>query len=394
MAVNINAYRALFDRSNNAPGQDDEDWRVQMRRKNAGANVMVGNDTSAPSDNAPTPGTSITRPPAGDDPTNEEVLADAATNTPTSIVRRPVSPLESARQDAENQYVSAIRAPVQKQAWWKDALVKAAQVANNVFNPRNPVPIEGWGTVKHNKQVESAARVLGPLQSQYDTNMADRVKESQANAIPDRLKLQQDALDEKKQHNQTIAQRDFAKLQTFDPKNLAHRQLAKTSGLSDAEIDAMKGWDYKNPLEHMIDGERFRWDRKTGEYFPTNLPVDQEKSLVPFDVHDDQGNVIGTYNVTPDKAASLQATMERQGKSIQARKDIAAANNTTKKGIADASNALKQQALNMKPMEFQLKLSKEFDRAWKAQNGAKSNVPADQRDAWVQQQMNVYYPQQ
>lgn len=229
MSVNIAAYRQLFDRGNSAPGQDDEDWRTQMRRRNANANVMVGNDTSAPSDNAPTPGTSITRPPAADDPTNEEVLADAASATP-NIVKRPVSPLEAARQDAENQYVSAIRSPIQKQAWWKDALVKAAQVANNIFNPRNPVPIEGWGTVKHNKMVGDAAKVLGPLQQQYDTDIASRAKQAQTENIAtdnerqaQELQLKRDTEDRKREYYNRQA--DNKRLATLTAQELAEARI-------------------------------------------------------------------------------------------------------------------------------------------------------------------------
>jgi hypothetical protein len=55
--------------------------------------------------------------------------------------------------DAQAKLVGAINAPIQKQKWWKDALVKAAEIGSNVYqggwgDPRNQIPVEGYGKLR------------------------------------------------------------------------------------------------------------------------------------------------------------------------------------------------------------------------------------------------------
>lgn len=117
--------------------------------------------------------------------------------------------------------------------------------------------------------------------------------------------------------------RKLAGMLTFDPSNPAHKLQAKAAGLSDEEIAAMQGWDFKNPVSHLINGERFKLNRATGAYEPAEgLPVDKQKELVAFDAVDENGRVTATYMVLPEKAAALAQQFRLKNLELKARKEL------------------------------------------------------------------------
>lgn len=188
---------------------------------------------------------------------------------------------------------------------------------------------------------------LGTLYGQYgreaqvrDNEQGAKLTQARINTIPiDDANNRQKIIDARQAKADTQQGQNLRKLSgmpTFDPSNPAHIALAKAAGKTDAEIAQMKPWDFRNPIEHLIGGERYKLDRSNGEYFPTNLPIDQQKELVPFDAVDANGRVIGTYNVLPAQAARMKQQFALKGIEIQARKDLQASSQGFQAGQTQA----------------------------------------------------------
>jgi hypothetical protein len=204
--------------------------------------------------------------------------------------------------------------------------------------------IEGWATggilggikaaenphyFEQQKDDEERARLLpqiGAMQKIRDANLDANYRRAQTATIPiddaNNAQRIKDLADARANTIQTQAAAKLASLKTFDPKNPAHIALAKRAGKTDDEIAAMKGWDYTNPVEHKIDGEVYKLNRITGEYEPSNLPVNEREKLVSFDAVDADGKVIGSYKVLPEKAASLAQSLRLKNLELKARADL------------------------------------------------------------------------
>lgn len=79
--------------------------------------------------------------------------------------------LDESTADAQQAYIDALNAPIQKQAWWKDLGAKLLTgVADAGMGQRgdfkNIMPIEGYGKLKHNDAIRTAAERLNPLLQQ------------------------------------------------------------------------------------------------------------------------------------------------------------------------------------------------------------------------------------
>jgi hypothetical protein len=153
---------------------------------------------------------------------------------------------------------------------------------------------------------------------EYDTTEA--YKKAQTATIPiDDAQKAADAVtraNEFKLRQQNMALARINKLPVFDPKNPAHAQIAKEAGLDPSQ---MEGWDNRNPLIRKVGDTTYKLDRATGEFTPTNLPKDEEKKLVRFDVVNPETKQTETYNILEKDAARFRVQQEQQGKAIQAR---------------------------------------------------------------------------
>lgn len=85
----------------------------------------------------------------------------------------------SGLENAKFDYETALKSKPGKEKWWKDALVKTAQVVSNMFNPQNQVKVQGYGAMKRDKMIQDAYGRYKPLQDAEDKRIADVYKRKQ-----------------------------------------------------------------------------------------------------------------------------------------------------------------------------------------------------------------------
>ena len=142
-------------------------------------------------------------------------------------------------------------------------------------------------------------------QAAFDAQMQDQqaMRENQRQAILERQERSADTL-------QTRALSDLNKLKYFDPANPAHIALAKKAGVANPE--ALQGWDDRNPIEKQVAGVTYRLNRSTGAYEPTNLPVDESKTLADYEITMPNGEK-RTFKVSQKDAANFATQMHTLG---------------------------------------------------------------------------------
>lgn len=230
-----------------------------------------------------------------------------------NVIESPAS--LSPYETAENKYEQAVIAPVKKQPLGKQILFQVLQAVGNVANGTQNA--EFLGNAKKRFAVEQAGREFAPLQQQEAIKrQADFERARTANIYADnelnadRLAQQKDLTTERLK---STALGKLNTLKTYDPKNQAMRRLAEQAGL---DPDSVGGWDFRNPVEHSINGVRFRLNRETGKYEQTDLPADEEKQLVDFTTKDGK-----KYRVSAKTAATLQTQFDTLGMRQQFQQD-------------------------------------------------------------------------
>ncbi|MGI8812835.1 MAG: hypothetical protein ACR2IH_09970, partial [Pyrinomonadaceae bacterium] len=220
------------------------------------------------------------------------------------------------------------------------------------------------------------ARLLPQLQQQQkidDFNSDEAYKKAQTDTIPldDANRVAQIAsqAQQAKDRRTQTALGSLNRLPSFDPKNPAHAQLAKEAGLDPATMDK---WDNRNPLLKSIGDKTYKFDRTTGDFTPTNLPSDEAKTLVPFDVLNPDTKQIEHYNVPEKDAARFRVSQEAQGKSIQAAanrqksQQAFTAGQTTEK----ARNAIERGNTHIAKLSGDQTAADKFYDQWVKRNGA------------------------
>lgn len=97
------------------------------------------------------------------------------------------------------------------------------------------------------------------------------------------------------------------KLRWFDPKNPTHAALAKRSGLDPEDL---QGWDDRRPYTKNVAGVEYIY--KGGAFVPSNLPVDEAKTLKDYTVEMPNGEK-RTYKVSQKDAANFSTQMSALG---------------------------------------------------------------------------------
>lgn len=97
------------------------------------------------------------------------------------------------------------------------------------------------------------------------------------------------------------------KLRWFDPKNPTHAALAKRSGLDPEDL---QGWDDRRPYTKNVAGVEYVY--KDGAFTPSNLPVDEAKTLKDYTVEMPNGEK-RTYKVSQKDAANFSTQMSALG---------------------------------------------------------------------------------
>lgn len=178
----------------------------------------------------------------------------------------------------------------------------------------------------------AAGGVMGATMNNADEKMADRMKLAQIlpqyqqaygmerqkkaddlqientradNAI-NKLRIES-ALQSKADAEKGKAVLALNKLRWFDPKNPTHAALAKRSGLDPEDL---QGWDDRRPYTKNVAGVEYIY--KDGAFTPSNLPVDEAKTLKDYTVEMPNGEK-RTYKVSQKDAANFSTQMSALG---------------------------------------------------------------------------------
>lgn len=252
-------------------------------------------------------------------------------------------PAKDAYSNASEEYNAAAAAPIEKQPLWKQGLYMILQATKNIALGKDD-PIQFLGNAKHDYAVGQAARKLGPLQQQKKFAMDRQLEQAQINTIPiddenKRVQLEnqrQSAIDRARDQARTA----LIKQNYYDPKNPAHRLQAERAGLDPNDLAK---WDNRHPFTKQIGDTTYVY--KDGDFVPSDLPKDAEKTLVAYDVTLPNGER-QTYQIPQKDAAKFAQHMEVVGAQIASREKIAgervsAQNSRQQIGIA-AKKALEE----------------------------------------------------
>ncbi len=281
---------------------------------------------------------------------------------------------------------------------WKDALRGAGlgvlqSLANYQANPNDPNPLSSM--LGRAIGGASAGGVLGATVDNADNKMFDRMKLAQM--MPqyeqaygmERQKKADDLQAENTRADNEInkiriesaitAKADsekgkavvaLNKLKWFDPKNATHAALAKRAGL---DVTELQGWDDRRPFTKNVAGVEYIY--KDGVFTPSNLPIDEAKTLKDYTVEMPNGEK-RTYRVSQKDAANfstqmsaLGAKLAQQDKQFQQRLVLDKAKFDQAKKEFETQTMLRQQAFTameaaratgdmQKAQQYQLDLDK------------------------------------
>lgn len=275
---------------------------------------------------------------------------------------------------AQANLVGAINAPIQKQKWWKDGLVKAAEIASNVYqggwgDPRNQMPVEGYGRLKHDRNVNRAFQQYAPLRQLEDQRIGDVAKSTAiGNTIQDNNRADQQAKDLEQFRKDTIQERRdnrrsrdtnvkmrtvasmLSKIPNYDPNDPRFGEVTKALGEVGLPL-APK--DAKKQVRLVQDAETGAWTMTLTD------PYSGQQEVRP--VNDKEGKQLVTTSTAKVAADAAEGRQTNQFKHDDQKQQTAA---QLQKEIDDhkAANA---EILAEKNQERKLALQKEQEERQK-----------------------------
>lgn len=154
-------------------------------------------------------------------------------------------------------------------------------------------------------------------QQEYDKNKDARAERNTQSIIDDRDLDRKESERKAKEAVRAGALKAINKLKRFDPKDPTQAALAKDAGLDPAEL---QGWDDSNPVTKTVAGRTYEYNKATRSFEPSNLPIEDSKTLVDYEVTTPEGEV-RTYKVAQVDAARFATQMQALGMNINARKE-------------------------------------------------------------------------
>lgn len=158
---------------------------------------------------------------------------------------------------------------------------------------------------------------LTQQQQAEDFQRDQQYKQGQIDDIPINNELKQAEIDVRRQiaadRASGTAVTALYRGKYFDPKNPAHANLAKRAGL---DPEMMKGWDDRDPKVKQVAGVTYRWDYGSQAFVPTNIPVDDSKTLTDYKVEMPDGEV-RTFKIAQKDAANFATQMHALGARLQ-----------------------------------------------------------------------------
>lgn len=194
------------------------------------------------------------------------------------------------------------------------------------------------GTDRNYLEKQGDSRIMAKLRKEYGEAAEDEqfqnkqnVLKAQAATIPiddanRKLQIENQRLNAIEQRKST-ALGDIYKSKVHDKNNPAHRARAIQAGL---DPDKMTSWDFSNPVTAKVNGQTWDYDRTTNSWNLSGLPESEKDKLVPLEisvpgeteiVNGQTVQKVRKFNVPQSQAASLSASLQAAGMSIQAARE-------------------------------------------------------------------------
>lgn len=229
--------------------------------------------------------------------------------------------LDSRASAAQDAYLAAVAEPVKKSKWWKNLGIIGAEIASNVFNPGNQVPIRSWGGLKKDSHVRSALEHLRPLLDLQKVEQDRDYRKAQTkNIYDDNTRQEQERKDKisKAQETETTRRRsNFRKGHPFfNPKTATAADVNELASFGETP-ESMGTYNFSKPEVHEVAGVTYKFNPNTQSYEDSGIPHDGSKALTEYTVKDADG-VTYKYTTTNEKAAGLKTQLVAAGLQIQA----------------------------------------------------------------------------
>lgn len=295
--------------------------------------------------------------------------------TGTAPTVDPVAPMSLNRSvyHAEQDYLDALNAPIEKQDKWKDVgsyILSGLAAVRNSLNGQPVQPITGYGRVKKDNLIRERAQKLAPLQQQqvFQSQIASQ------EAARENLERDNDARDAQQQFKRNLDDRNFLlrQLQTIKRykrgENPAFDDRLDKANIEQPDFEPQRKipptfWD--------ANGRKMTYDLQTGAAVPVLTPdgqeiIDLSRANTTYD----------GYVVKPNVALGNKTQREIGNASRQQQANIF---NATKEFEARKINIENDQQYNNKLLDKAMeiaKLSGESEKFSGALAGLKSEYDA------------------
>ncbi len=147
----------------------------------------------------------------------------------------------------------------------------------------------------------------------------------------------------------------------FDHKNATEAQIKELASFGETP-ESIGSYDLTHPIFKKVGGTEFKYNKQTGLFEETNLPKDESKELVDFEITDSRTGKTSKYRVSQEKAAGLQTQMEVMGMRVKLARETREDNQRHQVDMQKLGNNLKQANIRLKARLDEIKAEKDQDR--------------------------------
>lgn len=181
------------------------------------------------------------------------------------------------------------------------------------------------------KRERNIARAKGEIAEEskfQDEQLARRGKTAQIENIyadnelnkvraDDMRNYRTEQLEQKEKDRVDKAVNEIKKRKYYDPKRVseADRKALTAAGLTPEDLGS---WDNRNPTKHVVNGETYLYDHNSKTFKPAEgVAKDPNKQIVEVNLTDPVTGNVSTYEISADKAASLESMAIQRGLQYQ-----------------------------------------------------------------------------
>lgn len=261
-------------------------------------------------------------------PNAPPIIAPSIKGTANGNVLGTPSIDERANQ-AQDAYLAALGERPQHSKWWKNAGIIAAQIASNVANPSNQVPIQTWGEQKKQSHVQNALDDLRPILDLQKVNQDREYKLAQTGYMNSRPGIAKAAEADKEKRTgylganvQRKQDDDFRKNNPiFDAASPTDGQIAQLKAIGRTPEDFGSYDLSKTPPLRKFGKQVFEYSAKDHAWNLTDIDPTSNDPLVPYTITTPEGTT-ETLQIPSSKKASLLTQLKAAGMQIQGKKEI------------------------------------------------------------------------